>query len=112
MAAVAYLIYLIISSWYRAQTFNYFAACTTYEGSTFTGTMRASSLAWLSATNYLMVLLTLGLLAPVAQMRSARYMVQNLKFDAPVDFDHIAQVAADEKQMGEGIAQAFDVDAF
>jgi uncharacterized membrane protein YjgN (DUF898 family) len=110
--AFAYLIYLIMSAWYRAQTFNYFAANTTYEGVQFKGTMRAPSLAWISATNYLMVLLTLGLLAPVAQMRSARYMVQNVKFTGPVDFDPIAQAAADEARLGEGMAQAFDVDAF
>ena len=112
IAAGAYLIYLVISSWYRAQTFNYLASRTTISDARFSGTMRARGLAWLSVSNYLMVLLSLGVLVPIAQMRSARYMVENLAFVGAVDFDGIAQVARDQMRLGEGMAQAFDVDAF
>lgn len=108
----AYLIYLIISAWYRAQVYNYFAAHTTYAGAPLSGSMQASSLAWLDVTNYMMVLLTFGILTPVAQMRAARYMVENTAFTAPVDFELVAQRAAETGKLGEGVAQAFDIDAF
>ncbi len=109
---VGYFIYLVVSSWYRARMFNHFARHTTYEGVAFEGRMTGRGLAWLSVTNYLLVLFTLGILTPVAQARSARYMIDNLSFDGAVDFDAIVQTAPDNNQRGEGLAQAFDVDAF
>lgn len=112
IGATAYLIFLIISSWYRSRVFNYFASHTRYEGAPLAGSMRGRGLAWLGATNYLLVLVSFGILAPVARMRSARYMITHLAFAGPVNFDEIAQTAADEKRLGEGVAQAFDVDAF
>jgi uncharacterized membrane protein YjgN (DUF898 family) len=107
-----YLALGLITAWYQAAAFNHFAAHTSYEGATFRGTMTAWSIIWLVIGNLLIVTLTLGLLAPVAQARAARYMVERLGIDGTVPLGDIAQRAGDPMRRGEGLAQVFDVDAF
>ena len=112
-AVVAFYIVLgIMVAWYQAGTINHFAAHTFYEGATFRGNATAWSLIWLVISNLLIMTLTLGLLAPVAQARSARYMVERLSIDGAVPLAEIAQRAEDPMRRGEGLAQVFDVDAF
>jgi uncharacterized membrane protein YjgN (DUF898 family) len=61
----------------------------------------------------LIVLLTgFGILLPMVQARSARYFVQRLSLDGAIPVAAIAQAAEDRIRRGEGLAQAFDVDAF
>jgi uncharacterized membrane protein YjgN (DUF898 family) len=107
-----FLIYGIFSAWYRAGMMNHFAAHTTFEGASFRGSATAGSLMWLTVSNYLMVLLTLGLLSPLAQARSARYFVERISIQGEVPLAQITQRAEDPIRRGEGLAQAFDVDAF
>ena len=47
-----------------------------------------------------------------AQFRSARYFLSRLKLDGAVDLDAIRQSALTGPKRGEGLAQAFDLDAF
>lgn len=107
-----FLVYGIFSAWYRAGMMNHFAAHTTFEGARFRGSATAGSLMWLTVSNYLMVLLTLGLLSPLAQARSARYFVERIAIEGEVPLAQIVQRAEDPMRRGEGLAQAFDVDAF
>lgn len=102
----------IVMAWYLAAKFNHFAAHTHFEGATFRGNATAWSLIWLAISNMLIVMLTLGLLAPVAQARAARYMVERLSIDGTVPLAEIMQRAEDPMRRGEGLAQVFDVDAF
>lgn len=106
-----FLLWAVVSAWYRAQIMNHFAAHTTFEGARFAGTATGRSLIWLGITNLLMVVFTLGLLSPVAQARSARYFIQRLSLSGNANLDQILQGAAAEGR-GEGLAQAFDIDAF
>jgi uncharacterized membrane protein YjgN (DUF898 family) len=108
----AYIIFGVIIAWYQAATINHFAAHTGYEGATFKGNATAGSLIWLAISNLLIVILTLGLLAPVAQVRAARYMVNRLSISGAVPLAEIEQRANDPMRRGEGLAQVFDVDAF
>jgi len=109
---VFYLLFALIIAWYKAAVFNHFAAQTSYEGATFRGNLRAWSMIWLVISNLLIVALTLGLLAPVAQARAIRYMVERLSIDGGVPLADIMQRAEDPIRRGEGLAQVFDVDAF
>ncbi len=164
--AVAYLLYLLISAWYRARTINYFAGCTHFEGAQFKGTATGAGLLWIDMTNILIltvgvlilivpVVLLVSLIAtaaaslvgqplesilgpnfrtqfaaisvpilifilalsftlflPVTQARSMGYLVGHLSINGPVPLDQIAQSKAAQMSTGEGLAQAFDVDAF
>jgi uncharacterized membrane protein YjgN (DUF898 family) len=107
-----YLILGVMAAWYQASTINHFAAHTFYEGAKFRGNATAWSLIWLVISNMLIVTFTLGLLAPVAQARAARYMVERLSITGAVPLAEIAQRADDPMRRGEGLAQVFDVDAF
>jgi uncharacterized membrane protein YjgN (DUF898 family) len=107
-----YVTFGVMVAWYQAATINHFAAHTSYEGASFRGNATAWSLIWLVISNLLIVSLTLGLLAPVAQARSTRYLVERMTIDGAVPLTEIAQRAEDPMKRGEGLAQAFDVDAF
>lgn len=108
---IGFLLFAAVSAWYRARMMNHFAAHTTFEGVSFTATATGPSLVWLSVTNMLMVVCTLGLLSPVAQARAARYFVERLRMSGSAPLGQILQGAAHEGR-GEGLAQAFDIDAF
>jgi uncharacterized membrane protein YjgN (DUF898 family) len=107
-----YLFAILITTWYRAGQFNNFAEATSFEGVKFNGTMSGLGLLWVTISNFVLLIVTLGIAAPVVQARAARYFVQHLQFDGEVPFDAIAQGAADGATQGEGLAQAFDFDAF
>lgn len=108
---IGFLMFAVVSAWYRARMMNHFAAHTSFEHVQFAGTATGRSLIWLALTNTLMVVFTLGLLSPVAQARSARYFVERLRMSGSASLEQILQGAAHEGR-GEGLAQAFDIDAF
>jgi uncharacterized membrane protein YjgN (DUF898 family) len=109
----AYLLSMFASSWYRAGQFNHFARSTSFAGAPLRATMTGGGLLWLQVSNFLIVVTTFGILSPIAQARSARYFVEHLAFDGAVDLEQIAQSsAAAGGKTGEGLAQAFDFDAF
>ena len=104
--------YSIITAWYRAAQANIFAAATRFEGVPLKLAVSAGGLIWLFVTNYLMTTFTAGILKPVAEARTAKYFVERFAFDGPIDLEAIAQSQAALGRTGEGLAQAFDVDAF
>jgi uncharacterized membrane protein YjgN (DUF898 family) len=112
IAMMTLLLYSIISAWYRAGVMNHFAAHTHFEGATFAGTATAGGLIWLAVGNFCLTVFTLGLLAPLAQVRTARYTVQNTFLDGAIALTAIRQRTASDRKYGEGLAQAFDFDAF
>lgn len=112
LAAAAYIVYSIVSAWYRAKQINHFAQHTHFDKASFKSRVTAGGLIWIGVTNILLVIFTLGLLIPVAQARAARYLVENLEIVGAVSLGEIAQGADPGIRRGEGLAQAFDVDAF
>ncbi len=161
---VGFLIYAMLSAWYRAGVMNHFAAHTSFEGARFQGSATAPSMIRLAVGNFFILVigaavagaltstvlgigvlgvvaatggwsdgalglpqwvlqaiptLTLivvvagfGALVPVTQTRSARYFVQRLSLNGTIPLAAIGQAAKDDIKRGEGLAQAFDVDAF
>lgn len=109
---VAGILFGLVNAWYRARQINHFAAHTHYEGTTFRADTTGTGLIWLMITNTLMVMFTLGVLAPVAQARVAGYLVSHMTLDGRVPLEAIGQGAVQDIRTGEGLAQAFDVDAF
>jgi uncharacterized membrane protein YjgN (DUF898 family) len=57
------------------------------------------------------ILLGLTLFTPITQARSAGYLVRHLAIDGSAPIDEIAQAAGSDVRYGEGLAEAFDVDA-
>ena len=109
---LASILYSILTAWYKARELNYFASVTRYDGQPFRLAVTARGLIWLVLTNAPLTLFTLGIMRPVAQARTAKYIVENMSLEGPIDFNAIAQSTAQRSKTGEGLAQAFDVDAF
>jgi uncharacterized membrane protein YjgN (DUF898 family) len=109
---VASFLYSIITAWYRAAQANILTAATRFEGVPLKLGIAAGGLIWLFVTNYLLTMFSIGILKPVAEARAAKYFVERFAFDGPIDMERIAQSQAALGKTGEGLAQAFDVDAF
>jgi uncharacterized membrane protein YjgN (DUF898 family) len=108
----ALFIFAIIRAWYSSRMFNYFAAETRYQGCGFHLRATVPSLIWLVASNYLIRVLSLTILSPVAEARSMRYIVDRLSLEGPIDWPAIGQNPDALLTRGEGLAEAFNVDAF
>ncbi len=57
------------------------------------------------------ILFGMTLFAPIIQARSSSYLVRHLSIDGTAPIDDIVQAAGNDVQYGEGLAEAFDVDA-
>jgi uncharacterized membrane protein YjgN (DUF898 family) len=102
----------LVQSWYKARMLNYFASHTSYQGASFKLGVTAVSLFWLTASNFLLSLFTLGVLTPIAQARSMRYIIDRLSIEGTVALQQIGQNKDALLRRGEGLAEAFNVDAF
>ncbi len=69
-------------------------------------------LAVFAPISVLILALSFTLLLPVTQARSMGYLIKNLSLNGNVDVDKISQSTAQQMSTGEGLAQAFDIDAF
>jgi uncharacterized membrane protein YjgN (DUF898 family) len=108
----ALLLFAIIRAWYTTRVLNYFASRTQFQGTAFTLAAKVGSFVWLTASNYLIRVLSLGFLSPIAEARSTRYIVDRLAIDGPVAWSEIGQNPDALLKSGEGLAEAFNVDAF
>jgi uncharacterized membrane protein YjgN (DUF898 family) len=108
----ALLIFAMIRAWYSSRMFNYFASETAYQGSRFHLSTTVPSLVWLVASNYLIRALSLTILSPIAEARATRYIVDRLSLESPIEWQAVAQNPDALLTSGEGLAEAFNVDAF
>ena len=77
----------------------------------FKSTLGARKFAWVSITNLLLVIFTLGLATPYAKVRMAKVILENTHVDTSQGFQ--GYVTAQQKvqsSLGEQIGDAFDVD--
>lgn len=112
VAAAIYVLYTLLAAIYEVRVMNYFAENTRYGDLAFGLNANTFSYAWIAASNTVLVILTLGILKPVAQARTLRYLVNRLSTDGEVDFMNVRQNPRALDRTGEGLAQAFDIDAF
>ena len=106
------LIFAMIRAWYSARVLNYFAAQTKLQGTGFTLTATAPSLIGLAVSNYLHARALARHLSPITEARSMRYIVERLSLEGPVAWEEMGQNPDALLQSGEGLAEAFNVDAF
>ncbi|MCB1510760.1 MAG: DUF898 domain-containing protein [Hyphomicrobiaceae bacterium] len=59
----------------------------------------------------LLILLSFGLLMPVVQARALRYVIEHLSIEGTAPLADIIQASGSDVRFGEGLAEAFDVDA-
>ena len=84
---------------------------TTLDKLSFSSKLRARDFIWLYFSNIIVIMLTLGLATPWAQIRMARYRASKLQIVGDVDFDQfVGDKKAEVNATGEEIADFFDVD--
>lgn len=106
------LVSLIVSAYSltRQRTYS-FANAKLDQNVSFVSTLKARSLAFVMATNFFAIVLTLGLATPWATVRVLRLMLNNTLIDTDVDIDrYISQQQSEQSSLGEQIGDAFDVD--
>ena len=100
--ALAYLNYLVIF-WRQA------------VGKTSFGTIRFSfhptrrQIIGLFFGNWLIIILTLGLLAPIAWLRKGSFLARHLTINGALDTDNLVQAEFDTDSKGEGFLGDFDI---
>jgi len=81
------------------------------EKITFASTLKAWPLAWVMITNFLLIIITLGLGMPWAKVRMARLFLENTQVDTSIGIDsYLTQRQEEQSSLGEQIGDAFDVD--
>jgi uncharacterized membrane protein YjgN (DUF898 family) len=76
-------------------------------------TMRGGSFFGLNATNFFMIIFTLGLGMPFVIIRNMKYHLSNIHFSNMIDMDAIVQTEADYKDAtGEDLSDALDLNFF
>jgi len=98
-------------AWYYASQFNTFAKRTTIDGLSLRMKATGGSVAGLVVGNALIMLSTLGLGRPFAQMRTFRYVASRLRTEGNIDLSAIGPSPWAKPGLGEGLADAFDVGA-
>jgi uncharacterized membrane protein YjgN (DUF898 family) len=103
---------LVVWLWFGYSAFKqrYLAGHTTFDTARFRSTVTGNGLLWLGTVNALLVVLTLGLGIPWAQVRSMRYSIDNLALEGPLDLAAIEQDARSASATGEALADILDVD--
>ena len=113
---VTYLGFIVISmfvfSYTHARQRQYIFENTKLDSKiTFSSTLDAMPLAWVSISNFLAIIFSLGLALPWAKVRAARLVLENSSVDTDAGFDqYVTQQQARQSALGEQLGDAFDVD--
>lgn len=95
-------------AWYKAAFYRQLAAHTRFGGLTFAAEVETWPLIRLMLGNWLLSLVTLGILRPVAALRTFRYACSVIAVDGRLDFGHLAQSNSERPQRGEGLIAVLD----
>ena len=116
LIAVIYIGFIFVSllafAYSYARQREYIYDTTTLDNKiSFKSTLRARKLAFVTITNFLLVIFTLGLAMPWAKVRMARLLLGNSQVDTSVGIDgYVTQQQKEQSSLGEQIGDAFDVD--
>jgi len=108
------IIYLMTLGLYKgisdAYFSNYIRNNTTLESAKLKGTMEPFTLGWISATNSLLLIISVGLLYPWTRVRYLKYKLENTLFSCENYDKFIADSKDDIATYGEETLDFFDID--
>jgi uncharacterized membrane protein YjgN (DUF898 family) len=102
-------VWLITINFYRAALIREIAASSTLDGLAFRFDVGGWTLLWFNASNFLIVLLSFGLLLPLVILRYARFIARHLCVAGEIDYASLRQSRDRGPRYGEGIAEFFGV---
>lgn len=105
------LMFLFVGPWFAARTQNLVWNHTALGQNPFSSHVRARDLFWLYLTNFIAIILTLGLFKPFADIRLARYRLEHMAMHPQTSLDAIhANQSQATTATGEESADLFDFD--
>lgn len=104
--------YAVLWTLYTAREMQIFAEYTSFDNANFRLDATVPSLVGLALGNIAILILTLGIGQPYIVQRTVRYLCDRLSVDGTVDVAAIQQSTAAFDKRGEGLVDAFDIDAF
>ena len=116
LIAMVYAGFIIISILVFSYSFSrqraYILANTLLDGKIkLASTLKAMPLAWVSISNFLAIIFSLGLAIPWATVRLTRFVLQHTEIDTSVGFDdYVTKQEEEQSSLGEQLGDAFDVD--
>ncbi len=109
---LTYVLIVAANCVYHSKKFNCFIKATSIDQMKLELHATPLSLARLYLGNILLTTLTLGLATPIVQSRIVGYFVTRMSIEGSLDFTRIEQDYSKTERIGEGLAEAFDIDAF
>lgn len=106
------LVLTVLRAIYISAELNHFARCTGFQNIQISMNATTWSLIGLAIGNFFILVLSLGIAMPYVQQRLMKYMCDRLDLQGTLDVAAIQQSQATLDRRGEGLAEAFDIDAF
>jgi len=102
----------VVISYWKAKKREYVYENTRLDDKiTFNSTLTPTRLAYITITNYLMILASIGFAYPAAKLRMARVLANNTTVAGDLDLDSfIGERQKEESALGDQIGDVFDVD--
>lgn len=95
--------------WYRGKAYSHFIASTRFHGHDLSSSITGLSFMWLTFSNMLLVLFTLGLGVPFTYKRVLGFVERRVGLVGDGDFSTLMQSIQKKPSRGEGLADAFDI---
>ncbi len=97
--------------WYMARQERHFWQHTTFGAARFDCRLRGRQLLWLTFSNIVLVICTLGIGYPWALIRQMRLQCETLSLYGAIDLSAVRQLVAPATATGEALGQVLEVDA-
>lgn len=110
--AAAALVYILAYFPYQAAAMRRTAQLLSFGATRFRLRISTPGLLWLQVSNLLLIVVTLGLLFPMAQVRTWRFVVRNLEAVGPLHLQSVQQNPERGPRSGEGLADGLDIGGF
>ena len=112
ISVVLLMALLMVFFWapYNAAAMNRIASLITLDGARFKLKARTLSLFAIQLSGWIITILSLGLLAPMAGFLQVRYVINRLEIIGTPRFAEIGQSVVDGPRTGESLGDAFDLD--
>lgn len=101
------IVWLATINFYRAALLRQTAAMSALSGLSFRFDVGGWRLLWFNFSNFLLVLITFGLLLPLVILRYARFFAEFLRIEGDLDYAKVRQSQDRGPRYGEGIAEFF-----
>jgi uncharacterized membrane protein YjgN (DUF898 family) len=112
LAVIALVLFFSLLFWapYNAAAMNRIASLIRLDGARFRLKARTLSLFGVMLAGWIVIILSLGLLAPVAGFLRVRYVINRLEIIGTPRFAEVGQAVIGAPGSGEGLGDAFDLD--